>query len=140
MLCLNGFYSLKGIAEILSVSEERVVDFIEHGALVARVDDGRRLVHEEDLRAFRRPLAIASCATNRPQTVATCSAPSTREVPKASPTEVYITLSSPLKRTSTSFPPEEENATNAANEGNPDPSAGVSSWERSRPVLRLVRP
>ena len=58
---LSGYRTLAATGRLLGVSKQRVLDLIERGPLVGRrFDDGRLLVHDEDLQAFRRPLSVAS--------------------------------------------------------------------------------
>lgn len=63
---LNGYRTLAETGVLLGVSEEQVLEWVEHGPLVARegLSEGLVIPHE-DLMAFRRPLfAIAGSASS----------------------------------------------------------------------------
>ncbi len=57
---LSAYRTFAATAAIMGVTEEQVEAWVE-GPLVARVfDDGTRLIHHEDLIAFRRPLSASA--------------------------------------------------------------------------------
>lgn len=61
LLKLNGYYSLSCVAELLDLAIERVLELINFGPLIARIQcDGALMVHEDDLAEFRRPALVNS--------------------------------------------------------------------------------
>lgn len=62
---LRGYRTLAAVGAMFGVSEAQVERWINPGPLVARVlVDGRRLIHQDDLDDFRRPLGIATTSNN----------------------------------------------------------------------------
>ncbi len=61
---LGSYKTLAAVGAILGVSEQRVLELVEHGPLVAVRREMGLMVHEEDLAAFRRPLGIATTRDN----------------------------------------------------------------------------
>lgn len=59
----NGYRTLAAIGRILGVSEQRVLEFIEHGPLVARELPEGLMVRADDLENFRRPRAFEIATT-----------------------------------------------------------------------------
>lgn len=61
-----GYRTLAATGRILGVSAQRVLEFIEHGPLIGRTMPEGLMVHEDDLRAFRRPLfSVGPVSDNR---------------------------------------------------------------------------
>ncbi len=77
---LSAYRTLAATGRILGVSAERVAEFVDHGPLVARVfEDGRRLIHDDDLRAFRRPLFVTASESTGYSTLCQLAGPDPRE-------------------------------------------------------------
>lgn len=61
---LGGYRTLTATGDILGVSAEQVLEWIEHGPLNGTERPEGLFVHSDDLRAFRRPLGFASSSNN----------------------------------------------------------------------------
>lgn len=57
---LGNYKTLAAVGSILGVSATRVLEFVEHGPLIAVQREGGLMVHDDDLRAFRRPLSASA--------------------------------------------------------------------------------